>query len=349
MLAGSIAANKIIGVAKLASANAFTVGGHTITNEAATVKSLILKGAASQTANLQEWQNSAGSVVANVTAGGSIYSSGTLTCGVSAAFASTALSVGSGLATNIAARIQGISSQTADLLSLRSGTGAILGGCNANAQIYSGSTTPITSTVGGATTAASGNGTTATITTTSATNLAVGDIVVVAGVTPTGYNTTGSVVTAVSNSGTFTVSYANATTGSQTVAGTVSTPAQASITPRSAGTKGLMFKGASGQTENLTEWQNSAGTSIASIGNDGSVRTSYIANTSGVGAIQLGANRNVQIGNVSSFGGGQLVLGINNATTVPTSNPTGGGVLYVESGALKYRGSSGTVTTIAAA
>ena len=33
--------------------------------------------------------------------------------------------------------------------------------------------------------------------------------------------------------------------------------------------------------------------------------------------------------------------------TAPGSNPTGGGYLYVESGALKYRGSSGTVTTIA--
>jgi hypothetical protein len=33
--------------------------------------------------------------------------------------------------------------------------------------------------------------------------------------------------------------------------------------------------------------------------------------------------------------------------TAPTANPSGGGVLYVESGALKYRGSSGTVTTIA--
>ena len=38
-----------------------------------------------------------------------------------------------------------------------------------------------------------------------------------------------------------------------------------------------------------------------------------------------------------------------NATTVPTTNPVGGGILYVEAGALKYRGSSGTVTTIAPA
>lgn len=35
--------------------------------------------------------------------------------------------------------------------------------------------------------------------------------------------------------------------------------------------------------------------------------------------------------------------------TAPVANPSGGGYIYVESGALKYRGSSGTVTTIAAA
>lgn len=39
-------------------------------------------------------------------------------------------------------------------------------------------------------------------------------------------------------------------------------------------------------------------------------------------------------------------LFIGNATTVPTGNPTSGGFLYVESGALKYRGSSGTITTL---
>jgi hypothetical protein len=48
-----------------------------------------------------------------------------------------------------------------------------------------------------------------------------------------------------------------------------------------------------------------------------------------------------------SYGGGSGVLFLGNATTVPTTNPTGGGILYVEAGALKYRGSSGTVTTIA--
>lgn len=52
---------------------------------------------------------------------------------------------------------------------------------------------------------------------------------------------------------------------------------------------------------------------------------------------------------LASFGGGVGVLGIANATTVPTSNPVGGGALYASAGALYWRGSGGTVTLIAAA
>jgi len=59
-------------------------------------------------------------------------------------------------------------------------------------------------------------------------------------------------------------------------------------------------------------------------------------------------DHNLAVGTGSgSFGGGIGVVYLRNADTVPTSNPTGGGILYVQSGALKYRGSSGTVTTIA--
>jgi hypothetical protein len=58
---------------------------------------------------------------------------------------------------------------------------------------------------------------------------------------------------------------------------------------------------------------------------------------------------NVSLFSTGSFGGGVRVLSLSNATTVPTTNPTGGGVLWCEGGALQYRGSSGTVTTIAVA
>lgn len=58
---------------------------------------------------------------------------------------------------------------------------------------------------------------------------------------------------------------------------------------------------------------------------------------------------NIGVNTSSQFGSGSGVIAIANATTVPSANPGGGGVLYVEAGALKYRGSSGTITTIASA
>jgi len=60
------------------------------------------------------------------------------------------------------------------------------------------------------------------------------------------------------------------------------------------------------------------------------------------------SNGNVGL-NATSWGTSAVnVLSIANGTA-PTSSPAGLGQLYVESGALKYRGSSGTVTTVAAA
>jgi hypothetical protein len=200
----------------------------------------------------------------------------------------------------------------ADQMQLKMSTGAILAGFNAIAQFFTGSTSPVLTAVGGATTAASGDGTTATLTLTSASNLAVNDLITVAGVTPTGYNTTSATVTAVSNTSPYTVSYLNTTTGSQTVAGTVSTPAQVSITARSAGTKGIVVKGATSQVANLQEWQDSTGAIKGAVTKD-------------------------------------AWLAISNSTAPAANNPTAGGYLYVEAGALKYRGSSGTVTTIASA
>jgi hypothetical protein len=56
------------------------------------------------------------------------------------------------------------------------------------------------------------------------------------------------------------------------------------------------------------------------------------------------------IGSSGSFGSttGPCIF-LANGTTIPSTDPTNGSVLYVEAGALKCRGSSGTVTTIGAA
>lgn len=76
-----------------------------------------------------------------------------------------------------------------------------------------------------ATLSATGNGTTATLTfaTPNTPIYTVGTQITVAGVTPTGYNGTYTVTASSSGS----VSYANTTTGAQTVAGTISSPAPA--------------------------------------------------------------------------------------------------------------------------
>jgi hypothetical protein len=63
-------------------------------------------------------------------------------------------------------------------------------------------------------------------------------------------------------------------------------------------------------------------------------------------AMQLNAN-GVQIGpGAFDLGGGTGVIGIDDAAVVPTTNPTGGVVLYSETGALKFRNPAGTITTL---
>ncbi len=60
----------------------------------------------------------------------------------------------------------------------------------------------------------------------------------------------------------------------------------------------------------------------------------------------MGTPNGVQLfSGTASYGGGVMVLGVANATTNPTTNPTGGGILYADAGAGKWRGSGGTVTT----
>src|SRR4051794_29812543 len=64
------------------------------------------------------------------------------------------------------------------------------------------------------------------------------------------------------------------------------------------------------------------------------------------GNIGFGLKEASQFG---KFGAGQGAIVIANASVAPTANVAGAGVLYVQDGALKYRGSSGTVTVIAPA
>lgn len=145
--------------------------------------------------------------------------------------------------------------------------------------------------------------------------------------------------------------------GNTTFVGNITSQNNATFTPNSTATVPLTIQGLASQSANLQVWQNSAGTVLVQVQSGGNIVTN--GNLKAVGgildsatqtAINFGTSRNVGLFAASgSFGGGGGVLSIANAGTIPTSNPTGGGILYVEAGALKYRGSSGTITTLGAA
>jgi hypothetical protein len=111
-------------------------------------------------------------------------------------------------------------------------------------------------------------------------------------------------------------------------------------------------RGASGgSSQLLLSLAASSGSNFGQISNTGTrwaLGFGSTLTTVGTEALVWDSSGNVGIG-VSTFGtSAAKVLGLANATA-PSTSPAGMGQLYVEAGALKYRGSSGTVTTIAAA
>jgi hypothetical protein len=78
-------------------------------------------------------------------------------------------------------------------------------------------------------------------------------------------------------------------------------------------------------------------------------------NNAGSSAFQVGTAMGIDTNSlrVSFFGpfsgSGNMQVFIANTNSAPSSNPTGGGLLYVDAGKLMYRGPSGNVTTVAPA
>ena len=155
---------------------------------------------------------------------------------------------------------------------------------------------------------------------------------------------------------------------------------------RAASNIGIIIKGEASQTANLQEWQNSAGTVLAKVDASGVVTATngFITSASyklANGIISLGYTNtytttigvvagtptnettlivkkkvSTETGNLQEWqnsAGTKLAAVTKDAwlelgsSTAPAANSGVGGYLYVESGALKFRGSSGTVTTIA--
>jgi hypothetical protein len=307
---------------------------------------LVVRGVASQTADLQQWQESGGQIRAYVMAGGffRVRTSDT---------SSASIVVGPASTSQVPLIVEGLASQSGDLQQWRNSSGTIL------ARVASGGTIGTS-----AITSATGSAFRITLSdaswSTRIDSVAAGTgVLLVQGATSQTANLTewrdssAAIMASITPNGSATI-LRNFTVG----AATVDTTARTVLSGGAADTIKLIVRGVAGQTANLVEFQDSSGTANAFIGVGGNLvlaggiklnTVGTIIGTGGLTCLNLEANRNVAFftGSTGSYGGGQSVAFIANASTVPTTNPTGGGILYVEAGALKYRGSSGTVTTIA--
>jgi hypothetical protein len=132
----------------------------------------------------------------------------------------------------------------------------------------------------------------------------------------------------------------NLVTDSLSVNGTANA-GRVSVQQNDATTVGLEVVSASSSATSLALFKDANGNTVFEVtgaGNPVSRTTHYFP-----AALQLGAT-------TSDLGGSAgAVIAMKNVTTAPATNPSGGGILFVQAGALKYRGSSGTVTQIAPA
>lgn len=101
-------------------------GGDTITASGSTVKPLIIKGAASQTADLQEWQDSTGTVKTGITSSGQLYTTQRMTIGLSGISSLGELVVSTADAARVGVVVQGVTSQTANLQEWQNSAGTVL-------------------------------------------------------------------------------------------------------------------------------------------------------------------------------------------------------------------------------
>ncbi len=77
-----------------------------------------------------------------------------------------------------------------------------------------------------------------------------------------------------------------------------------------------------------------------------SASSTYLYGGGVISLLMLSSGMQFGASGSASFGSGTGVIGIENASSNPSTNPSGGGVLYADGGALKWRGSGGTVTTM---
>ncbi|MEU0200915.1 MULTISPECIES: hypothetical protein [unclassified Streptomyces] len=107
------------------------------------------------------------------------------------------------------------------------------------------------------------------------------------------------------------------------------------VRQRDTTTVGALILGAASTTQPIFQVKNSAGTATLEVGTSGAIVTRAVAFLTG--AVQLGSTS-------SDLGGsGGAVISMKDATTAPTTNPTGGVIAYSQGGVFKVRNAAGVV------
>jgi len=309
---------------------------------------LVVKGASGQTASVFEARNSSNTLLMALGADGTLALTGG--SGASAPFiqntaftgpyfqmgANSILAMNRTTASNVPLIVRGMAAQSGDLVQAQDSAAAVKFAVRADGSYYG---------VGAMTNATNTNTyvafTSGALQVINRDNVANVPLIAkgMAGQTGSHFqvqNSAGSVLAHIDAGGNmFAASYIN---GSNT--GPYLQVAASSVTVVNRTTVGnvpLIVKGMASQSGSLQEWQDGAGVTQTRL--------------SGAGSLFLGATLQASIGAINGLGdnGVGTRVSIANITTAPSTNPTGGGILYAEGGALKWRGSSGTVTTIAAA
>ena len=127
---GAVAANYLQGLGATTPYMQFTGNDLILFTRNAAYKGLIIRGATSQSADLQQWQSSTGTVLASISSGGNLTSNSIIATGVfrlnlATGTGSTAHIVNT-TTTNIGLMIRGAVSQTADLQQWQSSAGTVM-------------------------------------------------------------------------------------------------------------------------------------------------------------------------------------------------------------------------------
>jgi len=311
-----------------AGTSSYLTAALSVASRVATESGLVVRGFASQTVNLQEWQNSSGTVLANVDSAGFVNGSAYRQIGGNSngfgigTISSVLTAFGSGgNATVVPVVVRGASGQTANLTEWQNSAGTVLASVDAygtllsnwKAYIQSGASYLVPITVRAAASQSA--------------NLQEWQ------------NSAGTVLAFIRSDG-----FARLDQGLQfgtmySYAGAWSVDGGNSfkITQSSAAYSPLIVKGAASQTANLQEWQNSAGTVLASISPTGKLTSAVDAEINGYkigkGAATTGTS-NIAFGlnalNSNTTGSGNFAIGIG----VLQANTTGGGNFALGSNSL---------------